>query len=72
LIAFFQNESERAALFIEVDSGLPVPLNVVEEVKKELKAKLGIHKIPSVIKVIKKIPRGSNGKLLKTELNRYL
>jgi acyl-coenzyme A synthetase/AMP-(fatty) acid ligase len=72
LIAFFQNESERAALFIELDNSLPVPENIVEEIKKELKTKIGIHKIPSFIKIIKKIPRGNNGKLLKTELNRYL
>ena len=72
LVSFFQNESERGALFVELDSSMPAPKNIVEEIKKELTVKAGLYKIPSVIKLIEKIPRNKYGKLQKPELAHYL
>jgi acyl-coenzyme A synthetase/AMP-(fatty) acid ligase len=70
--SFFQDESEKMALFLEMNTHIPMGKNVVEEIKKTLTAKIGLSKIPSVIKIIEEIPRSKNGKLLKTELNQYL
>jgi long-chain acyl-CoA synthetase len=72
IIAFFQNESERAALFIEINVNAQLPKNPVEEVKKELTKTIGSNKIPAAIKFIEKIPRNTFGKLLRAELNQYL
>jgi acyl-coenzyme A synthetase/AMP-(fatty) acid ligase len=70
--SFFQDESEKIALFLEMNASIPASKNIVEEIKKELTTKIGLSKIPSVIKIIEAIPRSKNGKLLKTELTQYL
>jgi len=72
IVAFFEAESERGALFIELENNLPPPKNIVEKIKNELANSIGTNKIPSVIKVVNKIPRNKYGKLLKAELSRFL
>lgn len=70
--SFFQDESEKMALFLVVDTSIPKTENIVKEIKNALKIKIGLSKIPSIIKVIEKLPRSKNGKLIKAELNQYL
>lgn len=72
IVSFFENESEKIALFVELDNSNSTIKNPIEDIKKELTTKIGASKVPSIIKIIKKIPRNSNGKLIKTELNKYL
>jgi len=72
ILPFFENESEKAALFLEMDDPNSTIKNPVEAIIKELTTKIGLSKVPSIIKIIEKIPRSTNGKLIKTELNQYL
>lgn len=72
IISFFESESEKIALFVELNTMHPSIGNPIEEIKKELIQKIGSSKVPSVIKIIDKIPRTNNGKLIKLDLNKYL
>lgn len=72
ILSFFENESEKIALFLELKNEFLISKNPIEEIKTVLTTKIGASKIPSVIKIIEKIPRNTNGKLIKTELNQYL
>ena len=72
ILSFFQDECEKIALLLEVSDSFLTSINVVEEIKTSLISSIGVNKIPSVIKVVEKIPRSKHGKLLKTELNKYL
>lgn len=72
IISFFENESEKLALFVEMDLSKLVEENPIEVIKKVLITKIGSSKIPTVIKIINKIPRASHGKLIKLELEKYL
>jgi acyl-coenzyme A synthetase/AMP-(fatty) acid ligase len=72
IISFFESESEKIALFVELNSMHPSVGNQIEKIKTELIQKIGSSKVPSVIKIIEKIPRTSNGKLINAELNKYL
>lgn len=72
ILPFFENESEKIALFLELNHPFSTSINPIEEIKKEITKKLGASKIPSIIKIIEKIPRSANGKLIKTELKQYL
>lgn len=72
IISFFENESEKLALFVEMDLSKLVEENPIEVIKKVLITKIGSSKVPTVIKIINKIPRASHGKLIKLELEKYL
>ena len=71
-ISFFQNESEKIAVFLTINKEISTEINIVEAVKKQIDNALGPHKTPNMIKVVAEIPRSKNGKLIKTELEQYL
>lgn len=72
ILSFFENESEKLALFVTIDQSYLIEENPIGVIKKELNAKLGSSKVPTVIKIVNKIPRTSHGKLIKLELEKYL
>jgi len=70
--SFFRDEAERLALFVELDSDAPPKKDIQDVIIKEISTNIGRLKIPSLIKVIDKIPRSTHGKLLKKDLEQYL
>lgn len=72
IVSFFENESEKLALFVEMDQSNSFERNPIETIKKELTKKIGSGKVPSVIKIVDKMPRTSHGKLIKLELVKHL
>ncbi|MDH4296017.1 MAG: AMP-binding protein [Cyclobacteriaceae bacterium] len=72
ITSIFQDEVERMALFVElVPDALPKN-DILEAIITEISINIGKLKVPSLIKVISKIPRSSNGKLLRKDLEQYL
>lgn len=72
LISFFDNESEKLALFVEIANQNTTPEIGIGTIKEKISKQLGQSKVPSVIKIIEKMPRTSHGKIIKTELQKYL
>jgi acyl-coenzyme A synthetase/AMP-(fatty) acid ligase len=71
LFPFLKVNQKKIALFVELNAKNQSIGNPIEEIK-ELIQKIGSSKVPSVIKIIDKIPRTNNGKLIKLDLNKYL
>jgi acyl-coenzyme A synthetase/AMP-(fatty) acid ligase len=55
-----------------MDLGKLVEENPIEVIMQVLITKIGSSKVPTVIKIINKIPRSSHGKLIKLELEKHL
>ncbi len=70
--SYFQDEAEKIALFLETNENLTGSINVVERVVGAITDKIGADKIPSQIRVIDRIPRNENGKVLRNVLEKYL
>ena len=72
ILCYFENETENLALFVEIDESNLIEENPIQVIKKELITKIGFGKVPTLIKIINKIPRTSHGKLNKLELEKHL
>jgi long-subunit acyl-CoA synthetase (AMP-forming) len=70
--SFIEDETEKLALLIVVNSLGTTHKNIVEEISHELSNCLGPNKAMIKIKVVDEIPRKINGKFDKNELLKYI
>ncbi|WP_303310969.1 AMP-binding protein [Hymenobacter sp. BT730] len=65
--AFQRHDTERLAAFVTLGPGHDAAL-IVPQLLAHLTARVGEHKVPSVVQVLDALPYSSNGKVLKTQL----
>lgn len=65
---FFADDTEKVAVFAIPGNHEETVHDFVEKIKEHIAGRLGIRKIPSIVKIVEALPYGNNHKILKNKL----